>query len=96
MKEGEDAKSLYDLDLTGKTALVFGNEKDGVSEEALELSDGNFLIPMTGMVQSLNVSVSAAVCLYEAFRQRELKGMYDTSEYSAEELKQKEEFYINK
>jgi tRNA (guanosine-2'-O-)-methyltransferase len=96
MDEGDDAKSLYDLDLTGKTALVFGNEKDGVSEEALEHSDGNFLIPMTGMVQSLNVSVSAAVCLYEAFRQRELKGMYDISEYSSEELKLKEEFYINK
>lgn len=96
MDEGEEAKSLYDLDLTGKTALVFGNERDGVSEEALEHSDGNFLIPMTGMVQSLNVSVSAAICMYEAFRQRVLKGMYETSEYSEEEIKQKEEFYINK
>lgn len=96
MDEKKDTLSLYDMDLTGKTALVFGNEKDGVSDEARELSDGNFLIPMTGMVQSLNVSVSAAVCLYEAFRQRELKGMYDKSEYSSEELKLKEEFYINK
>jgi tRNA (guanosine-2'-O-)-methyltransferase len=96
MDEEKDTLSLYDMDLTGKTALVFGNEKDGVSDEARELSDGNLLIPMTGMVQSLNVSVSAAVCLYEAFRQRELKGMYDRSEYSSEELKLKEEFYINK
>ncbi|MCB0721580.1 MAG: RNA methyltransferase [Ignavibacteriae bacterium] len=88
--------SLYDLDLTGRTALIFGNEKEGVSEEARELSDGNFLIPMNGMVQSLNVSVAAAVCLYEAMRQRQCKGMYDTSEYSPEELKIKEEIYLNK
>lgn len=96
MDKKGDNLSLYDLDLTGKTALVFGNEKEGVSEETKGLSDANFLIPMNGMVQSLNVSVAAAVCLYEALRQREVKGMYDTSEYTGEELKLKEELYLSK
>lgn len=70
---GKRSKSLYSLDLTGKVALVFGNEHRGVTEEAARLADGNFLIPMSGMIQSLNVSVACAVTLYEAFRQRKLK-----------------------
>jgi tRNA (guanosine-2'-O-)-methyltransferase len=71
--------SLYDLDLTGSVALVFGNERDGVSAEMLALSDGNFLIPQCGMVQSLNISVACAVSLYECYRQRNAIGMYDQS-----------------
>jgi tRNA (guanosine-2'-O-)-methyltransferase len=67
---GSSSVSLYELDLTAKVALVFGNEHAGVSDEAAGLADGNFLIPMTGMIQSLNVSVACAVTLYEAFRQR--------------------------
>ena len=67
---GKKSVALYDLDLTRPTALVFGNEHRGVSVEAAKLSDGNFLIPMTGMIESLNVSVACAVTLYEAFRQR--------------------------
>lgn len=81
-----DAVSLYDLDLTQKTAIVLGNEHRGVSEEAAELADKKFLIPMCGMVQSLNVSVASAVILYEAFRQRIKKKMYDKSEYSLAEM----------
>ena len=71
-----DSKSLYDLDLTERVALVFGNEHDGVSTRALELSDGNFIIPQVGMIQSLNVSVACAVSLYEGLRQRLSKGLY--------------------
>ncbi len=82
----EDAVSIYDLDLTKKVALVLGNEHRGVSEEAAELADKKFIIPMKGMVQSLNVSVAAAVILYEAFRQRQKKGMYACSEFTNEEL----------
>ena len=78
--------SLYDLDLTGKVAVVLGNENRGISEEAAKLADGLFYIPMRGMVQSLNVSVAAAVTLYEAQRQRMIKGMYDESESSEKEL----------
>ena len=81
-----DAVSLYDLDLTKKVAIVLGNEHRGVSEEAVKLADKKFLIPMTGMVQSLNVSVASAVVLYEAFRQRLKKKMYEKTEYSPEEM----------
>ncbi|MBN1634047.1 MAG: RNA methyltransferase [Ignavibacteria bacterium] len=88
--------SLYELDLTKRIALVFGNEHRGLSDEAVKLSDKNFLIPMKGMVQSLNVSVSAAVCLYEAFRQREEKGMYEKSKYTKKELKEKLNHYLSK
>jgi tRNA (guanosine-2'-O-)-methyltransferase len=63
-----------------------GNEHRGVSKEAAEQADGVFLIPMHGMVQSLNVSVATAVILYEAQRQRREKGMYEKSELSDHEL----------
>lgn len=74
---GEQAVSLYDIDLSASIALVFGNEHAGVTEEALRYCDGNFIIPQVGMVQSLNISVACAVSLYEAFRQRNSKGYYD-------------------
>ncbi|MCE1164595.1 MAG: RNA methyltransferase [Bacteroidetes bacterium] len=92
----EDGKniSLYDLDLTKRVALVFGNEHRGVSDEIKKKADKNFLIPMVGMVQSLNVSVSAAVCVYEAMRQRLDKGMYEKSAYTKKELKEKLDGYL--
>jgi tRNA (guanosine-2'-O-)-methyltransferase len=71
---GTKSESLYDLDLTKKVALVFGNEHRGVSDEAATLADANFQIPMAGMIQSLNVSVACAVSVYEAFRQRIANG----------------------
>lgn len=76
---GESAKNLYDLDLSVSLALVFGNERDGVSDEALAYSDGNFIIPQMGMAGSLNISVACAVTLYEAFRQRREKGYYENN-----------------
>jgi tRNA (guanosine-2'-O-)-methyltransferase len=82
-----DSKSLYDLDFTKKTAIIFGNEHRGLSKEAEDFADERFFIPMYGMVQSLNVSVSAAISIYEALRQRTLKGLYDNSEMSVKELK---------
>lgn len=82
----DDSKNLYDLDLTQKTAIVLGNEHRGVSKEAEELADERFLIPMHGFVQSLNVSVAAAVIMYEAQRQRLEKQMYDKSSLPQNEL----------
>lgn len=73
----QDSVTLYDLDLSTSCALLFGNEHQGISEESLSLIDGNFIIPQVGMVQSLNISVACAVSLYEAFRQRNVKGLYD-------------------
>jgi tRNA (guanosine-2'-O-)-methyltransferase len=83
---GDQSRSLYELDLTQKVALVFGNEHRGVSDEAANLSDGVFQIPMFGMIQSLNVSVACAVTLFEAARQRMKAGRYERSEFSDEEI----------
>ncbi len=76
---GEQSKSLYDLDLTNSLALMFGNEKNGITEEALKLLDGNYIIRQYGMVQSLNISVACAVSLFEASRQRAALDMYGQS-----------------
>ncbi len=83
---GAETVSLYDLDLTQKVALVFGNEHRGVSDEAAEKADLNFQIPMLGMIQSLNVSVATAVSLYEALRQRLAHGVLDQPQIPPEEL----------
>jgi tRNA (guanosine-2'-O-)-methyltransferase len=58
-----DAKSLYDLPLDQKIAVVFGNEHAGIAPEWLAAVDTPFTIPMFGLVESLNISVSAAVTL---------------------------------
>lgn len=65
-----NSKNLYDFDFTQSTAIVFGNEKEGISNETLSYCDSNLWIPQIGMVQSLNISVACAVVLYEAGRQR--------------------------
>ena len=70
------SESLYKLDLTKPTALLFGNERLGITPETLAQVDGNFIIPQMGMAESLNISVACAVTLYEAYRQRAEKGFY--------------------
>ncbi len=82
----ERARPLVEYDLTRPTAIIFGNEHRGVDAEIRALVPDEAYIPMQGMVQSLNVSVAAAVTLYEAWRQRQAKGMYDRPSYSDEEL----------
>jgi tRNA (guanosine-2'-O-)-methyltransferase len=77
---GKGSVSLYELDFTRKIALVFGNEHEGVSDGAAALADLNFRIPMRGMIESLNVSVACAVTLYEALRQRSVRGDIPLSE----------------
>lgn len=73
---GQDSASVFDTDLAAPVALVFGNEMRGLSDEAVEGADRCVHIPMVGMVQSLNISVSCAVAVYEAYRQREADGAY--------------------
>lgn len=68
--------SLYDVNFVQPIALVFGNEHSGVSKEAMNMADSNFVIPQVGMIESLNISVACAVSLYEGFRQRWLAGYY--------------------
>ncbi len=75
-----EAVGLHSIDFTKPTAIILGNENRGVSDEACERADGVYFIPMMGMVESLNVSVAAAVSLYEALRQRNAAGLYDTPE----------------
>lgn len=84
----EDSKELYEMDFTPDMALVFGNEQNGVSEKAVEMADGNFTIPMFGMIRSLNISVACAVTLYEALRQRKAAGLYDSRQLSDTDFNQ--------
>jgi len=92
----KDSVSLYDLDLTQPVALVFGNEHAGVSEEAVRLADGNFLIPQVGMIQSLNISVAAAVTLYEAYRQKMVAGHYNYPKLKEQEFKELHDEYLKR
>ncbi len=82
----KDSADLYDLDLTQRVALVFGNEHGGLSEETIALSDGNFIIPQVGIIKSLNISVACAVTIYEAFRQKNKAGHYDERQLSLSEF----------
>jgi tRNA (guanosine-2'-O-)-methyltransferase len=82
-----DAVNLYEIDLSQPVALVFGNEHSGVSEEIRKLADGNFIIPQSGIIRSLNISVACAVTLYEAYRQKALAGHYDKAKLNEKVLK---------
>ena len=83
-----DALNLYEIDLTKPVALIFGNEHSGVSEEIRKLADGNFIIPQSGIIRSLNISVACAVTLYEAYRQKALAGHYDKPRLNGDVLKE--------
>ena len=72
----ERARDYRSIDYTGKTAIILGAELDGVSHRTLKQIDDEIMIPMQGMVSSLNVSVAAAVILFEAQRQRKETGLY--------------------
>jgi len=67
---GDAPRSLYQMDLKGPTALVLGAEGSGLRQLTRKTCDELLHIPMQGAVESLNVSVASAVCLYEALRQR--------------------------
>ena len=84
----EEAIDYCDLDYTQPIAILLGTEKWGVSEEAAALVDGHIMIPMVGMVQSLNVSVAAAVILFEAQRQRLEAGFYNQARIDPQTYKQ--------
>ncbi len=67
----EDAEqTIYDIDLRGPMALVLGAEGTGMRQLTRKTCDDLVRIPMAGAVESLNVSVAAGVCLFEALRQR--------------------------
>ncbi|MEN2281085.1 23S rRNA (guanosine(2251)-2'-O)-methyltransferase RlmB [Algoriphagus sp. SE2] len=64
-------KSMYEADFSNPVALVMGSEEDGISNELMGIVDEKVNIPMLGKIESLNVSVSAGVAIYEAMRQRQ-------------------------
>lgn len=72
----DSAVDFREIDYTKPTCILMGQEKTGITEEALALADQDIIIPMVGMVQSLNVSVASALILYEAQRQRQNAGLY--------------------
>lgn len=80
----DSAVDFREIDYTKPTAIILGQEKFGASEKALELADQDIIIPMVGMVQSLNVSVACSVVLYEAQRQRQAAGLYNKPSISHE------------
>ena len=80
-----DAVDFRTVDYTQPTCVIFGNERDGVSAEAAAAADRRIVIPMLGMVPSLNVSVATAVVMFEAQRQRERVGLYATARLSEAE-----------
>lgn len=84
----EKAVDFREIDYTKPTAVLVGSEKFGVSQSAAELADQHIIIPMLGMVQSLNVSVATAIILYEAQRQRTEAGLYNQRQLSDEECEQ--------
>ncbi|MAN88990.1 MAG: 23S rRNA (guanosine(2251)-2'-O)-methyltransferase RlmB [Algoriphagus sp.] len=63
-------KSMYEADFSSPVAMVMGSEEDGISQEIFGIVDDKVKIPMAGNIESLNVSVSAGVAIYEAIRQR--------------------------
>jgi len=70
----DEAKKIEKVDFGDKKiAIVMGNEHRGLSKKAIEGADEKIYIPMEGMVQSMNISVSAAIFMYEASRQRKGK-----------------------
>src|SRR5690606_18760270 len=64
------AKPLHEFDFSGRCALVLGNEKDGVSQEMIAAADECIIIPMSGFVQSFNISVAGALSLYHISQDR--------------------------
>ncbi|CAN5128762.1 tRNA (guanosine(18)-2'-O)-methyltransferase TrmH [soil metagenome] len=84
----EGAKELHQIDFTQSVALVFGNERFGVSDDIRCLCDGDFIIPQVGIIKSLNISVACAVTLYEAYRQKKVAGHYDQAQISEERMKE--------
>jgi tRNA (guanosine-2'-O-)-methyltransferase len=81
-----NAKPLAEMDLTKPTAIVFGNEKDGISKEMIELCDASVILPMRGFVQSYNISVAAAIAFQTIASARDRVGLTGTLSESERRL----------
>ena len=81
----EAAKPIHEIDFSTPLALVLGNEKDGVSKKMLEAADERVIIPMPGFVQSFNISVAGALCLYQVYQDR-LKRLGRVADVTPEQI----------
>lgn len=90
----EGATSLYSLRFDSRIAIIFGNERFGVSEEVLAGVDGSFWIPMRGFSQSINISAAASACISRAvaWREEHLGRVGDLTPEEAQALR--ERFYV--
>lgn len=86
------ARPVMDIDFTKPTAVILGNEHRGMDPDVKAHVPDEIYVPMFGMVQSLNVSVAAAVILYEAMRQRRAAKMFGGAALDAERF---EAIYAN-
>jgi len=68
-----NSKQYHLQDFTKKIALVVGTEATGLSEDFIKAATQNIIIPMQGKIDSMNVSVSASILIFEAKRQRQFK-----------------------
>lgn len=85
----DEAVSYRDVDMTEPCAIIMGAEKEGISAQAAELADAHIIIPMQGVVSSLNVSTAAGIILAEAIDQRLRAGLYDQSRMPTEWISRK-------
>ena len=90
-----DAVPYTAIDFARPVAIVFGSEAEGITEECLALADRAVRIPMFGMVQSLNLSVSVGIMLHEALRQREAKGYADRAKLPPGEFERLRKNWLN-
>ncbi|GMU63680.1 MAG: tRNA (guanosine(18)-2'-O)-methyltransferase [Myxococcaceae bacterium] len=90
----EGATSLFELRFDQKVALVFGNERYGVSEDVLSQCDGTFWIPMRGFTQSMNISAAASACITRAVAWR-IEHLGSSGDLSPEETRElREQFQL--
>ena len=83
----ENAVDFREVTYTSETAIVLGAELDGVSKDSLSFAEKEIKVPIAGMVESLNVSVTNAVILYEIQRQRKEAGLFKSRRLSINEYK---------
>jgi tRNA (guanosine-2'-O-)-methyltransferase len=94
---GEGCVPVHEIDVTKPVALVFGSEHDGLSKRALALTDARFTVPMFGFVESFNVSVSAALALYDvSSRKRRLLVDGDEGDLAPALLHDRADLYVRR
>ncbi len=94
---GAGCVPVQGIDVTKPVALVFGSEHDGLSKRALALTDARFTVPMFGFVESFNVSVSAALALYDvSSRKRRLLVEGDEGDLTIAQLQDRADLYLRR